>query len=107
MSWKYLDKTKISSERTLTVIRNPLITEKTTLVSQFNQYAFEVAADANKHEVKQAIESLFNVSVIKVNMINIGGKTKIFRGRRGVQNSIRKAIVTLKQGDTLDVAVGV
>ncbi len=107
MSWKYFDKTIISSERKFNVLRNPLVTEKTTRVGEFNQYAFEVAADANKHEVKQAVESLFKVSVTKVNMINIAGKVKRFRGRVGVQNGVRKAIVTLKQGDILDVGVGV
>ncbi len=107
MSWKYLDKSKISDERKYNVLRSPIITEKTTKASQYNQYAFEVAPDANKHEIKQAVESLFKVSVVKVNVSNLKGKSKRFRGTMGVQKDVKKAIVTLKQGDALDVGVGV
>ena len=106
MSWKYLNKKNISEERALEVLRRPIITEKSTLVGEHNKYVFEVAADASKPEVKQAIEKLFKVSVTAVNTINQNGKTKRFRGRLGQQNGKRKAIATLKEGDVIDVSSG-
>ena len=107
MSWKYLNKKPISEERKFTVLRRPLITEKYTIVSQYSHFAFEVAADANKHEVKLAVESLFKVHVVKVNILNEIGKQKSFKGRLGQQKGIRKAIVVLKAGETIDVGIGV
>ena len=107
MSWKYLSKRIISQERSLQVLRRPWITEKSTTATQYNQYSFEVVHDAAKDEVKQAVEKLFNVSVTKVNVINEFGKRKVFRGTKGRQKDIRKAIVTLKQGEVIDFGVGV
>lgn len=103
MSWKYFDRNKISMERCYEIIRRPLVTEKFTRLSQFNQMAFEVAIDASKSEIKQAIEKLFKVKVKSVNTVQIKGKTKFFRGRRGSRSSIRKAIVTLNTGQTIDL----
>ncbi|MCX8515525.1 MAG: 50S ribosomal protein L23 [Alphaproteobacteria bacterium] len=93
----------MSLERCYEVIRRPLVTEKFTRMSQFNQVAFEVAADATKPEIKQAVEKLFKVKVISINTINVGGKTKFYRGRRGQRNGIRKAVAQLDKGQTIDL----
>ncbi|NBX74165.1 MAG: 50S ribosomal protein L23 [Alphaproteobacteria bacterium] len=88
-------------------IVKPHITEKSTSVSQYNQYVFRVARGANKTEVKNAIECLFNVEVDSVNTMNVKGKTKRFRGRLGQRQDYKKAIVTLKEGQTIDMQTGV
>ena len=84
----------------------PVITEKSTIVAENNQIVFEVPVSANKTEIKSAVEELFNVSVTAVNTILTKGKTKRFRGRLGRRNDVKKAIVTLKDGDTIDIATG-
>ena len=88
------------------VIRAPAITEKSTLVSEYNQVVFKVARDATKPEIKAAIETLFNVKVKAVNTQVRKGKMKQFRGIRSRQSDIKKAIVTLEQGHTIDVTTG-
>lgn len=98
---------KVSQERMLEVIRRPLVTEKTTRLGQFNQYAFEVTANSTKPEIAESIHKLFKVDVLSVNVMNAKGKKKVFRGRHGVRSDVRKALVTLKQGHTIDVSVGV
>ena len=98
---------KISQGRMLEIIRCPLVTEKTTRLGQFNQYAFEVAANSTKPEIAEAVHKLFKVDVLSVNVINTKGKKKVFRGRHGIRSDMRKALVTLKQGHTIDVSVGV
>ena len=89
------------------VIRRPLVTEKTTLMSEHNQVAFEVPLDANKHEIKTAIEELFKVKVTAVNTLRQKGKAKRFRGESGRRSDFKKAVVTLKEGDSIDVTTGV
>ncbi len=84
----------------------PLITEKATILSEHNQVVFEVPLTATKPEIKEAIEQLFKVSVTAVNTIRQKGKTKRFRGHAGRRKDIKKAIVTLKDGDTIDIATG-
>ena len=84
----------------------PVITEKSTILSENNQVVFEVAIDASKPEIKDAIESLFSVTVTAVNTIKTKGKTKRFRGIPGRRKDVKKAIVTLKDGDTIDIATG-
>ena len=106
MSWKYLDKSKISSERMYEVLRTPVISEKSTMGGSFNQVTFKVAEDATKGEVKQAVEGLFKVNVEAVNTVNQAGKSKRFRGRLGVRNGYKKAIVTLQEGHSIDVGAG-
>lgn len=106
MSWKFLDKSTVSTERAYEVLRHPLVTEKTTLVSENNQLVFTVAKDANKSEIKQAVERLFKVKVIGVNTVKIPGKVKRFRGRPGQQQSTCKAYVTLAEGSSIDIGVG-
>jgi large subunit ribosomal protein L23 len=88
------------------VIRTPVITEKSTFVSENNQVVFNVARDANKTEIKAAVEALFGVKVKAVNTLNRKGKTKRFRGIAGKQQDVKKAIVTLVDGQTLDVTTG-
>ena len=87
------------------LIRRPLVTEKTsTRQGQFNQYAFEVDPRTNKTEVKKAIEALFSVKVTKVNITVVPGKLRRFLGRPGRSRPRKKAIVRLRQGDTIDIA---
>ena len=97
--------TKISSYAT---ILSPIITEKTTKLTEVNQVAFRVPLTATKSEIKLAVEELFpKVKVTAVNTIVQKGKKKIFRGRRGERSDVKKAIVTLREGDAIDVTTGV
>ncbi|KPB01265.1 50S ribosomal protein L23 [Ahrensia marina] len=88
------------------VIVSPAITEKATLVSEHNQVVFNVARDASKPEIKAAVEALFNVKVKAVNTLVRKGKLKRFRGIQGRQSNVKKAIVTLVDGQSIDVATG-
>ncbi len=88
------------------VIVSPVITEKSTLVSDHNQVVFNVARDASKPEIKAAVEALFNVKVKAVNTILRKGKVKRFRGIKGRQSDVKKAVVTLAEGQSIDVATG-
>ena len=88
------------------VIVSPVITEKSTLVSEANQVIFNVARNATKVEIKSAIENLFKVKVNAVNTIVRKGKLKTFRGRRALQGDTKKAIVTLAEGHHIDLATG-
>ena len=87
-------------------ILTPIITEKSTIASEFNQVIFEVPLSANKVEIKDAVEELFKVSVTAVNTMRVKGKTKRFRGIPGRRKDVKKAIVTLKDGDTIDISTG-
>ena len=97
----------ISKERMYEVIRRPLITEKATLISEHNQVAFEVSMDASKPEIREAVEWIFSVKVTGVNTLIQKGKTKKFRGRDGKRDDMKKAVVTLADGDSIDVTSGV
>jgi large subunit ribosomal protein L23 len=88
------------------VIRKPIITEKATLASEANAVVFEVAKDAAKPQIKQAVEELFGVKVKSVNTVITKGKTKRFRGVKGRRNDVKKAYVTLEEGNTIDVTTG-
>jgi large subunit ribosomal protein L23 len=88
------------------VIRNPVVTEKSTMASEANQVVFDVAIDANKTEIKAAVEQLFSVKVKAVNTLVRKGKVKRFRGTIGRQGDLKKAVVTLADGDSIDVATG-
>jgi len=88
------------------IIVAPVITEKSTLASENNQVVFKVAPNATKPQIKEAVERLFNVKVDAVNTLNRKGKLKRFRGIQGRQNSIKKAIVTLQEGSSIDVTTG-
>ena len=95
-----------STERMYELIRKPLITEKSTLLSEFNQVSFEVPVDASKLEIRKAVEQLFKVKVTGVNTLLQKGKTKRFRGRPGRRSDVKKAVVTLAEGDSIDVSTG-
>ena len=84
----------------------PVITEKATMLTEHNKVVFRVAQDATKDEIASAVEELFKVKVIKVNTLNVKGKTKRFRGHLGRRSDIKKAIVTLQEGQTIDIATG-
>ncbi len=89
------------------VIIAPVITEKSTEISEYNQFVFEVADWATKPQIKSSIELLFNVKVRAVNTLNRKGKVKRFRGRLGRQSDMKKAIVTLEYGHSIDIATGI
>ena len=89
------------------VVRKPIITEKTTLISEHNQIAFTVAPDATKPAIKAAVEALFGVKVTGVNTLTQKGKTKKFKGRAYVRSDVKKAIVTLAEGQSIDVTTGI
>ena len=88
------------------VIRKPIITEKATMASEHGAVVFEVAMDANKPQIKDAVEALFGVKVKSVNTTITKGKVKRFRGRPGRRNDVKKAYVTLEEGNTIDVSTG-
>ena len=95
-------KLKISDEKALSIILKPLLTEKSTNLNQFNQYTFVVDRKSNSSEIQQAIEKIFKVKVTKVNTSIIRGKLKSFKGNLGYKKDIKKAIVTLAEGNTID-----
>ena len=99
--------TQLPTARDYSVVRRPVITEKATLGSQHNQVTFRVMRDATKPEIKKAIESLFKVKVTAVNTVRVKGKTKKFRGKEGRRADYKKAIVTLAEGQSIDVTTGV
>jgi len=84
----------------------PIITEKSTLVAEENKIIFRVSMDATKPEIKEAVERLFKVDVTKVNTIVVKGKTKRFRGHLGRRSDYKKALVTLKDGQSVDITTG-
>jgi large subunit ribosomal protein L23 len=88
------------------VIRKPVITEKATMASEANAVVFEVAMDASKPQIKEAVETLFGVRVKAVNTSITKGKVKRFRGRPGRRKDVKKAYVTLEEGNAIDVTTG-
>ncbi|TDI63064.1 MAG: 50S ribosomal protein L23 [Alphaproteobacteria bacterium] len=88
------------------VILSPVITEKSTMASEFNQVTFEVPVSATKPQIKGAIEDLFDVKVKAVNTVIMRGKTKRFQGMLGKRKKRKKAIVTLQEGQSIDVTTG-
>ena len=89
------------------VILAPHITEKSTMASEHNAVVFKIAGDATKPQVKEAVEALFDVTVTGVNTIVVKGKTKRWKGRPYKRTDTKKAIVTLKDGDSIDVTSGI
>ena len=98
---------EVAAERMYELVRSPVITEKATLVSEHNQVVFRVPVDATKPEIRAAVEGLFNVKVLAVNTILQKGKTKRWRGRPGRRSDVKKAIVSLAEGESIDVTTGV
>jgi large subunit ribosomal protein L23 len=92
-----------ATARDLSVLLAPLVSEKTSRIQENNQFVFEVATTATKADVKSAVESLFNVKVEAVNVVNVKGKNKAFRNRAGRRGDWRKAYVRLAAGQTIDV----
>ena len=97
----------VSRERMYDIVRCPVITEKATRGSEHNQVTFEVALDASKPEIRQAVETLFDVKVTGVNTLRVKGKEKRFKGRLGRRSDYKKAIVTLGEGQHIDVTTGI
>ncbi len=89
------------------ILQRPLVTEKNTRLQMQNQYAFEVAKEATKPQIKQAVEKAFRVKVINVNVINVAGKTKRIGRRLYNTQSWKKALVTLRDGDKIELFEGV
>ena len=88
------------------VIRKPIITEKATMASETGAVVFEVAMGSNKPQIKEAVEELFGVKVKAVNTTITKGKSKRFRGQLGRRKDVKKAYVTLEEGNTIDVSTG-
>ncbi len=96
----------MSTERYYDTILAPVITEKATLLSEHNKVVFKVPLSANKKEIAEAVEALFKVKVEKVNTIRTPGKVKRFRGHLGKRVDVKKAIVTLVDGHSIDITTG-
>lgn len=97
----------VSKERMYDLIKSPVITEKATMGSEHNQVTFRVPLDASKPEIKAAVEGVFNVKVTAVNTLIQKGKTKRFKGTLGRRSDVKKAVVTLAEGHSIDVTTGV
>ena len=95
-----------ATERHYDVIKAPVITEKATLLSEHNKVVFQVSMDSTKDEIATAVEELFKVQVLKVNTLITKGKSKRFRGIKGRRSDVKKAIVTLAEGQSIDVTTG-
>jgi large subunit ribosomal protein L23 len=91
----------------LDTILSPTITEKATSLSEFNKIVFKVHKGANKNSIKKNIEKIFKVNVIKINTINLKGKTKMVKNKKIFKPGYKKAIVTLKKGQSIDLATGI
>ncbi len=91
----------------LDTIISPNVTEKSTSLSEFNKVVFKVDKGANKKNIKKSIEKIFKVNVVKINTINIKGKNKIVRNKKSFKSGFKKAIVTLKKGQSIDLSTGI
>ena len=92
----------ISDEKAFSIIKKPMMTEKSTNLNQYNQYSFVVSKNSCSYEIKKAIEKIFKVKVTKVNTSVMRGKLKSFKGILGYKKDFKKAIVTLAEGNTID-----
>ena len=91
----------------LDTIISPNITEKSTSLSEFNKVVFKVHKGASKNSIKKSIEKIFKVNVIKINTINLKGKTKMVKNKKTFKSGSKKAIVTLKKGQSIDLSTGI
>tara|TARA_Y100000590_G_scaffold327709_1_gene372071 strand:- start:1034 stop:1327 length:294 start_codon:yes stop_codon:yes gene_type:complete len=91
----------------LDTLVSPNITEKSTSLSQFNKIVFKVDKKANKESIKKSVEKTFKVNVIKINTIQIKGKNKLVRNKKAFKSGYKKAIVTLKKGQSIDLSTGI
>ncbi|MEQ1706041.1 MAG: 50S ribosomal protein L23 [Rickettsiales bacterium] len=103
---KKIEKTEARAYHYDTIV-SPVITEKSTMVSEFNKVMFNVRLESTKAEIKSAVEALFKVKVANVNTLRRLGKVKLFRGVKGKQNDTKKAIVTLAAGQSINLDGGV
>ena len=99
--------TRLTRQQMYDIVRAPVITEKATAASEHNQVTFRVPLEATKPEIKAAIETIFKVKVRAVNTLRVQGKTKLWRGRPGKRVDFKKAVVTLVEGNTIDVTTGI
>jgi large subunit ribosomal protein L23 len=90
------------SQTSFDILRTPIITEKSTALSELNKFVFEVSTFADKASVKKAVENIFKVTVTAVNILNRVGKSKRFKGTKGKRSDVKRAIVTIAKGQTLD-----
>ena len=90
----------------LDTILSPTITEKATSLSEYNKVVFKVHKGANKSSIKKSVEKIFKVNVIKINTINLKGKTKMVRNKKSKKPGYKKAIITLKKGQSIDLSTG-
>ena len=97
----------VTQLRAYDLIRAPMVTEKSTMGSEHNQITFRVPLEATKPEIKQAVETLFKVKVTAVNTLRQKGKIKRFRGKLGKRSDYKKAIVSLAEGENIDVTTGI
>ena len=88
-------------------IISPNVTEKSTSLSEFNKVVFKVSKNANKKSIKKSIEKIFKVNVVKINTVNIREKIKMVRNKKAYKSGYKKAIVTLKKGQSIDLATGI
>jgi large subunit ribosomal protein L23 len=105
MAAKKKEETKVA-EWMYEIIRQPIVTEKSTLGSEHGQVTFKVPVKASKPDIKAAVEALFKVKVTKVNTLIQKGKTKRFKGVKAFRSDVKKAVVTLEEGQTIDVGTG-
>lgn len=89
------------------VVTKPVITEKSTLVSEYNQVVFKVANTATKPQIKEAIEAIYDKKVVAVNTLVVKGKTKRWKGKKYTRSDVKKAIVTLAEGEMIDITSGI
>ena len=101
-----MSQSKNMDPRHYDVIVSPVITEKATMLSEHNKVVFKVAKTATKPQIKAAVEKLFDVKVKSVNTLVTEGKVKVFRGRLGQRSDVKKAVVTLEEGHSIDVTTG-
>jgi large subunit ribosomal protein L23 len=101
-----MSQSKNMDPRHYDVIVSPVITEKATMLSEHNKVVFQVAKTATKPQIKAAVEKLFDVKVKSVNTLVTEGKVKVFRGRLGQRSDVKKAVVTLEEGHSIDVTTG-
>ena len=91
----------------LDTIISPNVTEKSTALSEFNKVVFKVDKNANKKSIKKSIEKIFKVNVVKINTINMKRKVKLVKNKKSFKSGYKKAIITLKKGQSIDLATGI
>jgi|TARA_B100000287_G_scaffold334321_1_gene319599 large subunit ribosomal protein L23 len=104
---KSLINNNISKEKAYNVIVKPVVTEKSTTLSENNQIVFLVNINSNKIDIKKSIEIIYGVKVSSVNVIRVKGKTKVFKGKVGKRSDYKKAIISLPKGQSIDLSLGV